>query len=89
MNIFKRKLRDTLLPINNKPTVPLSTKKKKNRQGPERSRVAITHRNIEAVKSLKHPDETMTDYINALLTEALAKERNTRPRGYDPKLITK
>ena len=71
MNIFKRKLRDTLLPLNNKPTAP---RKKQNRLGPERSRVAITHRNIEAVKSLKHPDETMTDYINEVLAKALTKE---------------
>tara|TARA_B100000787_G_scaffold91601_1_gene67691 strand:- start:115 stop:342 length:228 start_codon:yes stop_codon:yes gene_type:complete len=61
----------------------------KNRQGPERSRVAITHRNIEAVKLLKHPDEAMTDYINALLAESLAKERNAKPRGYTPNLTTK
>ena len=71
MNIFKRKLIDTFVPLDNKPTAP---RKKQNRQGPERSRVAITHRNIEAVKSLKHPDETMTDYINEVLAKALAKE---------------
>lgn len=86
MNIFKRKLRDTLLPLNNKPTAP---RKKKNRQRPERSRIAITHRNIEAVKLLKHPDECMTNYINALLAEALAKERNAKPRAYKPNLTTK
>ena len=86
MNIFKRKLIDTILPLANKPTPP---RKRKNKQRPERSRIAITHRNIEAVKLLKHPDEAMTDYINALLTEALAKERNAKPRGYAPKLRTK
>lgn len=71
MNLFKRKLLDTFIPLGNKTPSP---KKKQNRQGPERSRVAITHRNIEAVKSLKHPDETMTDYINEVLAAALAEE---------------
>ena len=88
MNIFKRKLIDTFIPLHNKPT-PRPSTKKKNRQRPERSRVAITHRNIEAVKLLKHPDEAMTDYINALLAESLANERNAKPRSYAPKLRTK
>ena len=69
------------------PTPP--SKKKQNRKAPERSRVAITHRNIEHVKSLKHPDENMTDFINALLSEALAREMNAKPRSYTPKLRTK
>ena len=87
MNIFKRKLIDTFIPLATKPAPRLDAKK--NRQAPERSRIAITHRNIEAVKLLKHPDEGMTDYINALLTEALAGERNVKPRSYDHKLRTK
>ena len=72
-----------------KTPTPQPSKKKMNRRAPERSRVAITHRNIEHVKVLKHPDETLTDFINALLSEALAREMDSKLRSYTPKLRTK
>jgi hypothetical protein len=85
MPIFNRSILDSL-----RPTKPAKTSnKKRNQQGPNKSRIAITHRNLEHVRQLKHPDESMTDYLNAILAEALAKEKAAGSRSYSPEIRTK